>query len=468
MLAAIFVVVLVVSQVAMREKIPVHGRSPVTARIASVDGVDATVLERCSAELERLAFVPLLEFELPHQQSKFVRMYFHTFVSPERCCVGAAVIRLQNGGCIIYPEFTTWFADGGQVVTTASPGPFVHIDPDVTNIDRSGESASRLLALHSQQVQTFVASGRRVVEIDSVDTLGELVVRTHEREVAHALSKGLVRREGDDVVRTFKLERDAFAATLGPIVPGRSLRWHAGLIAVVVMSSVAAALGSPLLVGFGLGMFLVSVAGVRSIVWLFVAALLARLLRGPPFVIDNFVFGAFFGWTAFAIARIAGRRIGVSRVAPLIPRGSSIVLGALAASAIALATVLSVLRVEVHVLPALYKGPVVVVYGDPAGQPGSRRHLSLEYRVPDSGVLRVQTPSDESRRVAVYVDQDGLWELSRLPLSNPYSIGICHFGLRDGAKGQMFAAYFIGNERTCREARPLIDARIAQAVGQES
>ena len=64
---------------------------------------------------------------------------------------------------------------------------------------------------------------------------------------------------------------------------------------------------------------------------------------------------------------------------------------------------------EIHLIPAGYEGPVVIVYGDPAGAPMRREGRARVYEIPADGVLRTRFPANPGweRPSYFYVDAAG-------------------------------------------------------------
>src|SRR5882724_5346586 len=112
-----FVVAMLWGLVASRTNIPIKASPPRALRLTAVDGIDLAALERFSQELERLGFEPLVECELPHLQSKVLRIYFRVFASPDRTRLGTVNAMLQRSKCVTFVSFDTWFTDDKQLTT---------------------------------------------------------------------------------------------------------------------------------------------------------------------------------------------------------------------------------------------------------------------------------------------------------------------------------------------------------------
>ncbi|GAC1654437.1 MAG: hypothetical protein NVS4B3_18420 [Gemmatimonadaceae bacterium] len=81
---------------------------------------------------------------------------------------------------------------------------------------------------------------------------------------------------------------------------------------------------------------------------------------------------------------------------------------------------------EVHLLPAGFRGPVVIIYGQPNGDPPRREGRVRLYIIPPSGVLRTQAAPNRgwSKPSYFYVDAAGR--------RSPIVRGLCDDPLSDG------------------------------------
>lgn len=61
----------------------------------------------------------------------------------------------------------------------------------------------------------------------------------------------------------------------------------------------------------------------------------------------------------------------------------------------------------VHLIPAGYEGPVVIVFGDSAGEPARREGKARVYHVPPDGVLRTRAAQDRGWNRSSYYYSDG-------------------------------------------------------------
>jgi hypothetical protein len=120
---------------------------------------------------------------------------------------------------------------------------------------------------------------------------------------------------------------------------------------------------------------------------------------------------------------------------------------------------------EVHLIPAGFRGPVVVVFSDAAGAPKEYEDRARLYRIPSSGVLRTQFGPNEGwgRPDYFYIDQHG--RRSRIVPGTPCddslpgdSVQACLIGQKMwGTSGgttevPVYSAYAIGQRADRRDA----------------
>jgi len=461
-------VVLVWGLVSTRSRHPATPSPPNPVDLSTVMGLDRAVLERCSGELVRLGFTPLLDFELPQLQSKVARIYYSSFRSADLQRIATVDLRLQGARCIVHVFFDTWFLDDKRLVTTNGVSPSFNVDPDLIRVPRSNEwDLGKLLAAHDEQLRAEVARGHVPRTVDDVETFGRLLQRSFEREIARLLASGMFRREGDQIVRTVSFELRMLAKLVGPFVSGRSVLWHAGLGLVVALAAVAAAFGTPGLTGIGVGLLVGLAAGLHGLGWIVCAALvmLAAGARGPE--LSPFVTAAFLAFAFSATVHAAASSSRMARWLSPPPRTALVIAGLIAATC-ASRTVVVAARSEAHVLPAGYRGAVVVEYGVPGTDLATASKLRAEHAIPSSGLLFVPDSFDvtesASRRFVVY---DGRKDArSRLPQESPRfglpaaRLRVCHLKVTSAASGATRVAYFVGDGEACTTA----DREIARAL----
>jgi hypothetical protein len=156
------------------------------------------------------------------------------------------------------------------------------------------------------------------------------------------------------------------------------------LLGVVFTFVVAFALG-PVVHGFSFPiLYLWAAAGAVGLV-------VAALLRPAP-----------------ATAAAEGARHGWRRVLAV---GALVLVVAVASLFVMLvgAIVLDRAEPEIHLIPAGYEGPVVIIYGDSAGAPMRREGRARVYEIPADGVLRTRFPANPGweRPDYFYVDAEG-------------------------------------------------------------
>jgi hypothetical protein len=126
---------------------------------------------------------------------------------------------------------------------------------------------------------------------------------------------------------------------------------------------------------------------------------------------------------------------------------------------------------EVHLLPAGFAGPVVIIYGDTAAPEAARNDEGATvYQIPDSGVLRVR---NAPRPVGFY-DLSYFYEApdgarTQIPSSED-SQGIRIFGAVDGVTGSdpdevRWQAYVVGDPDASPEWGWQRDAHVSLALG---
>ena len=127
---------------------------------------------------------------------------------------------------------------------------------------------------------------------------------------------------------------------------------------------------------------------------------------------------------------------------------------------------------EVHVLPAGFSGPVVIVYADSDSAEATRNDQGATvYCIPDSGVLRVSN----APRPAGFYDISYFYEApdgtrTDIPSSRDAQ-GTRIFGAVDGVTGSApdevrWQAYVVGDPDTFREWGWHREAHVSQALGQ--
>ena len=86
------------------------------------------------------------------------------------------------------------------------------------------------------------------------------------------------------------------------------------------------------------------------------------------------------------------------------------------ASLLILATWLFVFRWSMYVVAGDFRGPVLVVYGDPDGVPSAREGWWTVYRIPSDGILVLADPFEPGLERSQYYLEDENGQRTRLPL----------------------------------------------------
>jgi hypothetical protein len=466
-----FVAIVLWAVLHKRPSFAARARPPRAIELGSAPGLDRDAMARASSALGELGFAPLLTFELPHQQSDVVRVYYDAFVSPDRERLATVNARISSGNCAVHVFFTTWFDDGKSLVTSNSTAQHGGLDPDIVRIWRSREwDLRRVLAAHDERRVAMKAEGRGVVALDDAETLSALLQRMHEREVAFALKGGLFRLEGDRIVRTFAGDIYILQTLLTPFAQGRSLLWHIGLTFIVALTAVAAAFGTPFFSGVGLGLFTGFTMGLRGVLWLAVTALLSRAAGGDASAMNNLITGFFAGWAAGFSAREGAGRMGFGKSSSLTRRRLGLAAAGLVAMTCAAESVMIAAGKEVHVLPAGYRGAVVISYGQAGAVSARKGRFRVEYDVPASGILAVgdsfQGPNHAFHRFSFHLGSENSRPLRlERPIYSidPSEIRVCRPQVTSRGNRTLFA-YFVGDAAACNTAEPAIQEQLNRAI----